>query len=500
MQLSWLRSHFENSGSISLLRSPYAAFVVDFLYRQFKRAADGDVDRGGAFAVGKETLVRNLADYLQDLHETDPDVLTNSAEHYIAEWCSPAKRYLRRFLDSDADEPLYELTASTDDVLTFLDHVRRRESQFVGTESRLRRIIETLSDLAVGASEDAATRLTHLQEQRERIDAEIRSIESGGDVNTYHDTAVRERFAAATSDLAQLQGDFRAVEDRFKEITRDVQRRQIQPDATRGQVLGEALDAEDGLNDEDQGVSFNEFVRLILSPAKQEHLERVIDEVVRLEPLAGQAEGTARLRDMVPSLTGEARKVLRTYQRLSTTLRRLLDRDAMSSRQRIAGVLDEIRSLAVRSADIPDRDRCIGLEIERPVRIGMPLERPLWSPPVKFDSVAMRDDVVDDDDRLTAFSDLAMMKQLDWRRLRDRIAAATAEGRPISLHVLLRQDDAAEVHDAVDVMGMIQIAHEDDHRIDPAKRHQIVVRTEDGRRIHWDLPEVTFEPAEVGTA
>ena len=184
MQLSWLRSHFENSSSIGLLRSPHAAFLIDFFCQQFKRSTTGD--SSGELYIGREALLRGLADYLENLHAISPDVLTNTAEHYLADWCGPTKRYLRRFLDADINEPLYELTSSTEDVITFLDQIARRESQFVGTESRLKRIIAALSDLAVGASEDSETRLSHLRKQRSEIDAQILVIESGGDAQTYH--------------------------------------------------------------------------------------------------------------------------------------------------------------------------------------------------------------------------------------------------------------------------------------------------------------------------
>lgn len=492
MQLGWLQSHFDNSSSIGLLRATHAPYLIDFFIRQFKSGeqatARSEIHRG------MEDLTRALGDYLEQLHDTHPDVLTDTAEHYLADWCSSKKRYLRRFLDLDADEPLYELTSSTEDVLTFLDQVARRETQFVGTESRLKRIIEALADLAIGSSEDIDARLRHLRTQRLEIDEQIRELESGGDVETYHETAIRERFAAAMSDLVQLQGDFRAVEDRFKEITRDVQKRQLTSDATRGEILGEALDAEEGLKGEDQGISFDEFARLILSPAKQEHLDGVIREVVRLESLADDRDGILRVRDMVPALTAEARKVLRTYQRLSTTLRRLLDRDARSSRHRLGQVLREIRSQAVRLADHPRREDACQVEIDHELDIFLPLERPLWSPPTEFESIEMRSDTIDDDDRLAAFSDLAMLKSLDWNRLRSRIAEGTACGRDVPLVELINGDGerVAGENDAVDVLGLIQIAHEDNHRINHNVRCRLRVQLKNESEVELDVPEVTY--------
>ena len=91
----------------------------------------------------------------------------------------------------------------------------------------------------------------------------------------YSPTRIREQFDLAVSLLRQLQGDFRAVEEKFKEITQQVQRRQAAGEDTRGGILEFALDAEDVLKREDQGVSFYEFVRFILSPAEQEKLQEI---------------------------------------------------------------------------------------------------------------------------------------------------------------------------------------------------------------------------------
>ena len=101
-------------------------------------------------------------------------------------------------------------------------------------------------------------------------------------VTRYQPAQIRERFATAVSLLKQLQGDFRAVEEKFKEITQQVQQRQNEGRDTRGGILEFALDAEDVLKREDQGVSFHEFVRFILSPSQQDKLQTIIQQLTRI--------------------------------------------------------------------------------------------------------------------------------------------------------------------------------------------------------------------------
>ena len=91
-----------------------------------------------------------------------------------------------------------------------------RSLGFVGTESRLTRIIETLSDIVVRGSSDPVRRLDFLENEKTRIENEIRSIQLGDKVETHSPTALRERFSDVVSDLISLQGDFRAVEEASK--------------------------------------------------------------------------------------------------------------------------------------------------------------------------------------------------------------------------------------------------------------------------------------------
>lgn len=239
MQREWLVAYFENSPAIRLIRADLAPFILEFLCREFKS--------GGAVSRSASELLASLGAYQEQLHETQADILTNSPEHYLAWWTSGETRWMRRFLESGHSEAMFELSSHSEDVIKFLENIRNRDTSFIGTESRLKRIMDALHDLALGASDDPELRLKHLTEQRDLIEAEILRIQTEGIVPTYHPTAIRERFADTLADLVQLLGDFRSVEEAFKEITRSVQRMQLRADQTRGQILRNALDAEDGL-------------------------------------------------------------------------------------------------------------------------------------------------------------------------------------------------------------------------------------------------------------
>lgn len=485
MQLGKLQAYFETSPAVRLLRSPNAPFIVDFLHRQFKLP--------GRIAIPHAELLSALITYQEDLHESHPGQFTAKADAYLAEWCSRDARWLQRFLDAGCDEPMYQLTPHTEDVFVFLDRALDRDLGFVGTESRLKLIVDTLADLAVGSSDDPKARLAHLRTEAQRIGNEIARIEADGRVSKYEPAQIRERFTTAVSLLRQLQGDFRAVEETFREIVSQVQRRQASGGETRGEILEYALDAEDLLKQEDQGVSFYEFVRLILSPSQTERLEGLIHEVRRLPELAPQQEGLETLRNMVTLLQNEAEKVTRTNQRLSTALRRLLDSRAHAERQRISQLLREIQALAASLAEIAEVES-IGISLETELAIDSAFRRGFWTAPARFEQLELTAFEPDDHERLSAFRSLAALHRLDWSEMRERIHQALAtEMTPTLGDLLSLHPPEAGV---VEVIGYVQIAAEDGHSIDPRQKETVIVPLggSSGRALLATIPLVTFIP------
>jgi hypothetical protein len=377
VKLDRLQTFFSTSPSATLMRSPHAAYIVYFLQRHFKQS--------NRIVAPHSLLVQQLSEFLDEVHQTYPDVLKDRAETYVTAWSIGDNRWLRRFLDAAHTEAVYELTPHMEDVFKFLNDVLERDLGFVGTESRLKRIVDTLSDIVIRGSADPVRRLDYLRAERERIDREISSIEAGDEPEIYSSTAIRERFADALSNLASLQGDFRAVEESFKSITRNVQKQQVEREGSRGEILGFALDAEDELKSQDQGITFDEFVRLVLSPRKQDELESIVQRLHEIEALAEQVEGMQRVRGMMGSLSDEAEKVLGTTRRLSATLRRLLDSRVTVSRLRLAEVLHEIRAAAVRLAECPPSDAC-HVDVLTELDLSDALERTFWTAPTQFDA------------------------------------------------------------------------------------------------------------------
>ena len=483
MRRDSIRTFFEASPTVRLLRSDNAPCVIDFLQRVFKT--------GERISIGLSDLRSRLASFQEEIHETDPALLKGPADRYLAQWADAG--WLQRFLEAASVEPQFQLTRYAEEAIQFVDSAVARGRNIVGTESRLRLVIDTLEDIVRGASADPDRRLEYLQAQRAAIDAEIEAIQSGKSVQVYRPAQIRERFQTAVELLRALQSDFRAVEERFQNIAREVQQLQSSGHDSRGNILGHALDAEDLLKQQDEGISFFAFVSFLFSPTQQAQLRKNIEEIQRLAALSDENESMHRVRRMVPALLAEADKVMRTTARLSATLRRLLDAQATEHRVRLATVLRDIRQMAMRLRGNPALGN-IQLQIQTEAAIQSPMARTFWVAPQTFDERALTEQVIDPEQAHAIASAFAKLHRLDLRKLRRFIRETTLNGEELRLTELLALYPVTG--GVVELLGYLQIAHDDSHTIDRATIDRIVIDNVRGHSspLTLSIPRITFLP------
>jgi hypothetical protein len=249
------------------------------------------------------------------------------------------------------------------------------------------------------------------------------------------------------------------------------------------------LDAEDQLKEGDQGASFQAFVRLILSQSKQDELEKMVVQLEEIAELAEQLEGKQRVRGMIGSLSAEAEKVLQVTRRLNSTLRRLLDARASTTRLRIAEVLCEIRALAARNADNPPN---VEIEVLTDLELLNVHQRTFWEPPVQFEELKLSNMEQSDDERVLAFRHLAEMQHLDWEAMRANIASSLEYAEQITLPDLLQAHPATG--GTIEVLGYIQLAHDDGHTVDENQLEVVLIKDahDRGDPKPYEVPRIVF--------
>jgi len=480
MQLDQITALFDASPTIRLLKSDAAAFVIDFLNRTFKET--------GALSLGHEDLKQHLLIYLEQLHETDPEQLKGSVDRYLLYWSDSG--WLNRHLQSSLAEPQYQLTHHAEDAIQFIDLLISRRTGLVGTESRLRLIIDTLTDLVHGASSDPDKRLTHLERHREAIQQEIDALHHGRPVEVYQPSQIRERFQMAVGLLKTLQSDFRAVEERFHGIAVGVQQEQQAAMDTRGQILGKAMDAEDLLKTEDEGISFYAFIAFLFSPDGQQSLRQTIDEVTRLDAIQDERDSIMRLRSMVRSLLREADKVLETNGRLSTSLRKLLNVEAAEDRRQTGEVVRNIKQLAISLKNQPVDDQTCQAVVQTSTGVASPFSRTFWTTPQSFDNQP-EEHVVDLERMSQERHTLASLELLDLDQLRDQVTTLIQSKGQATLEDLV--DAFPPESGVMELVGYFQVAFEDSYSINRDKHSEVVIEDTISRhKTRVRIPHVVF--------
>lgn len=484
-QAELLQKFFASSPAVRLIRSPHAFWIVDFLYQQFK--VSGQITRSHAeLAVELDNYLDGLSK--EKILEDGKSDSREKADTYLSSWCSGSVGWLKRFVEEESTEPTYQLTSEFEKALAFVQRASK-EVGFIGTESRLRSILDTLGNIVSGVSEDPAERLKQLEQQKAEIEFEIARLKAAPSGAQLNATQVRERFHLALQQLQQLKSEFRAVEDRFKSITRGVQQKILAAADSRGDILQFALDSEDTLKQGDQGQSFFEFLKLLHSPDNQDRINGLVEKLEEIESIAERDEELAELRTMVPTLIAEAEKILRTTQNLSKALRRLLDSRSTRHHQQLAHVLRDTLGAAASRSENPPAD--LGIEVEVDLEIQCPMDRPFWTATDPFDEVVLQTVDADPKEQANTLEQLASLERLDWQLMRQNIAKLTSQ-EETSLERLIEQYPIQS--GAIELLGYLQIAHDDGHRIDRTQCIEIPAAKTGKLGRGLRIPNVVFLP------
>ncbi len=305
MEHDELEQTLNTSKTVRLLNSPHAPLVASFLHHQFKQHHQ--------ITIPHLLLLERLEDYLELINHSYNGRYPRAAAHYLDDWCNK-HGYLRKYHLTHQDDPVYELTAETERALRWIEELQTR--QFVGTESRFLHIFDLLQDMVEQSNENIEERLYYLQEEKERIEAEIAHITATGMVETYTDTQIREKFFQLNDTARHLLADFREVEDNFRDIAREVQQQQLQANVRKGEIIGRVLDADEALRESDQGRSFYAFWQFLMSQTKQDELRDLLAQALEIPAVANTNEQRL-LRHLKRSLIDGGSKIIESNRRLA---------------------------------------------------------------------------------------------------------------------------------------------------------------------------------------
>lgn len=473
-EIAWLR---ENSPAWRLLRADNAPLVLGFLHRVF--VADN------IRSISATELAGRLDDELYALNQRDGGAygrrFPKPARAYLDDWAAPGAGWLRKYYPDGADEPYYDATPAVEKALQWLEGLRERE--FVGTESRLKVIVELLRQIVFGTEPDPAERLAELRRQRETIDEQIARIE-GGELLMLDETAVRDRYQQFAGTARELLADFREVEDNFRKLDRQLREKIAGWHSGKGELLDDVLDSRESIAGSDQGRSFQAFYGFLLSQTRQEELSSLLG---RVHALAGIAESDSRLRHVHYDWLDAAQRTQATVRQLSEQLRRFLDDQVWFENRRVIDILRSIESRALKIRETGTVPVTMELDGASPALL-LPLERPLYAPVRK---ARLSSEPVRDADEETDPAALFEQTYVDPEPLRGGVRQALRSQPQIGLaELVVRYPLRQGVAELVTYLSLkdeaFAVVYDEQHR------DQITWSAADGRERIATLPRVTY--------
>lgn len=355
---NYIKRLLQSEPSFVLLRSHSAHLVITFLYAQFRQ--------NSISVIPSDELEISLASFLQDHKEDEKDLegdINNEADtlftlqetadaqlrarKYIQSWCSEEKGYIRRYYNAE-NIPVIELTPSIERLFTFLDESEPKT--FVGTESRFRTILHQLRELNQNINEDVEFRIASLQKRRAEIDAEIAQIQATGQIKTFTNVQIQEELEEIIRNSRSLLGEFRQVEENFREILQGIYKRQSELEATKGTILGYTLDTDAKMRESAQGQSFSSFWNFIAQDTENEIANLAHDIVRSLEEQNDQSVLSERgnidfLLQLKRNLYNAGHKIVDQNHTLTEKINRILKQQSANERQQIRELTTEIKQL-----------------------------------------------------------------------------------------------------------------------------------------------------------
>jgi flagellar motility protein MotE (MotC chaperone) len=459
-----------------LLAAGHAPVIVGFLYRAFVRP--------NVRVLSEQALASQLDDYLYHLRgRVAEDAFPRPAIEYLNSWADQDSGFLRRFYPQDSDEPHFDLTPASEKVIQWLAGFEQQ--QFVGAESRLKVVFDLLRQIAEGSETDPDVRLSELQRRRAQIDAEIDRVRAGT-FSIMDDTQLRERFMQAAETARALLSDFRQVEQNFRDLDRQVRERIATWEGSKGEVLEAIFGERDAIADSDQGRSFRAFWDFLMSPARQEELTTLLERILELAPVA-ELHPDPRLKRIHYDWLTATEATQRTVARLSEQLRRYLDDQAWFEDRRIMTIIRDLEQAALAVRKSPPPGDIMEIDETSP-KIDLPMDRPLFTPPVK-PTITQHALVQGDAD-----VDAGLLFDqffVDKERLRARVRQALQTRRQIALAELLEAYPLEQ--GLAEIVAWLSLATGEGLGVIDESRAQHVVWTDStGRERQATLPTVIF--------
>jgi hypothetical protein len=438
-QYRTLHHFLQQSLSLRLLRSGHAAMSISFLHKVFRQA--------NVLQVPLSDMTQKLADYLaglgfleegeefQTLNYITSDYFER-ADTYIKRWADEENRFIFINIDEKTHEPYVTLTRHTEKVFQALELLR--EKDFVGAESKLLDLFTKVQELVQRTNEDPEERIKALQEKRKQVEEEIKLIKQTGEVPVYEPWQIKSRWAEIERLSKELTGDFREVEENFKELYKTISHRHADATLSKGQLLRLTFDALEELKSNDQGKSFYAFWEFLMDDERQQEFTQMLQQVYDLLDKTDVPYESRQLLHLKYMLHAAGIKVLETNQLLGYKLSRIVVEKERGNRRKTRDVINQILQQALQQADRNEKKEWVVYVDDKPA-ISLPMDRRHGDRPPDNEFLATPNAPALSIDQLTDLHKLLDDGSIDKQVLLDNVKQLLKKQKQVSLRQVVEK-------------------------------------------------------------
>lgn len=452
MNYEQIKILIKNSPTIKMLRSSNAALIISFLQKEFKETNEQPIPNA--------ILIKKLADYLDELNYQDEEDTelsslgldsTDKAKKYVEHWTDEKNRYLSNYIDEHTKEIMNVPTKHTSRIFQVVELLKDRK--LIGTESKFKDVFRKLKELIDNSIEDPEKKIKELEKRKSEIEEEINIIKRDGTVKTFENYQIKSRFDDLIKLTNELVGDFREVEDNFKEIVRNIYEKQSNLTLSKGKILQYTFDSIEELKQTEQGKSFYAFWNFLLDDISQEELKTLVNEVYKILDDREIEYNEKFLRRAKAILHLSGRKVWESNNLLADKLSRVIAEKNLEERKKAKETINAIRTLALQMVDKePIFDFYITIEGDS--IIDLPMERKLGEEQtlaVFKDQPKPAENFID----YKAISNLVNTKQINKKELLKNVEKMLNTNSQIALGEVLKEYPVSK--GLAEVLGYISL-------------------------------------------
>jgi len=473
MDFERAQSLYRSDKTLQILRAETFPLLVSFFHLAFKQQ--------DKISYHQSDMRNLLSDYIFSLEKQGIIDYRKEPIAYLQQWAQHG--YLRRYYDSNSDDPVYELTPAAENALKWLEDLTKQE--FVGTHSRLIQLFSILKQM-VNATAGQGDRIKKLEEDKAKLEIEIREVKKGN-FEKPDETRIKEDYFLAEETAKRLLADFRQVEQNFRELDKETRHAIIRSSQPKGKLLDDIFGRQDYLWNTDQGKSFSAFWEFLMSESMQKELEQLIDKINAI-PVIKRIRREAVIDRIKTNLVDAGDKVNRTTGSLIEQLRKYVEQKSLLESKRLLKSIEETEALLMQLKEQIDPADTL-MEIDGIVKPVLVMDRPLFRPPSKvtFNNIMVEDGKPDSDTDV-----LFNQFHIDIEELSRNVTSLLRKQPVVSLKDVL--DNFHPTKGVAEVMGYVQIAsRESRHLIYNDTIEELIVHNAgSGKHFKIEAPRIIF--------